>query len=452
MKYLNSILSVVLVFAIIIGINADPEWAKTFAEYLKTVIVSENGYIFTWSSLLFLLILAVIPLTPLGKVRVGGLDKPEVGNFAYYSLVFCAGMGVSMIYWGVLEPHYHVADGRSNGEAVVITMFNWGLNAWAVYAVMAIAFVLGYTKHHEIDLRHLFENRWLNSIVTITIVVCTVLGIILSLVYAMSLITDGLSSLFGLEVSSVWIMLLMCIIASVSSFSGYLKGMKWLSQLNASFALLIMCFVWWASDSDILRGVWQYSLDYLWALVPMSLNTGSTQAEKEWLASWSYAYYAAWVNWAFFVSSFLVKISKGRTINQMIFASVVLPAAVSNIWFTVFGLSGIDAGATDVFELFGHYPLTELVSGITLLTVILYFITSADSAGYSMEQLTLPHTRVFWIMLIALTAIILLHFMPDSVGVGRTLVAVTAFPLLVCIYLVMGKAILNHYRLKRQPE
>lgn len=424
--------TVFVTVAIIAAIMLAPTQFGAVMDWSKSVFISQYGFMFTWSSLVFLAFLAFFVFTKHGSIKLGS-GKPKYNRFTYYSMMFSTGMGVSMIYYGVLEPMYHQQEGMTESQNMVTTFFDWGLNAWAVYAVVGVAFgYLLHVKGEDRPLNQLFKSRALNNINTISLLFSTIIGLTLSFVYAVGPISSGFKEFLGIDLGPYTIITLLTLGTVVSAVTGVDRGVKWLSRYNVIVALSIMGFV--AVSGSLLEYLWKtvsYTGQYLAQIVPMSINIGSTAEEKQWLASWPYAYYAAWVGWALFVGAFVARISYGRTIREMIIGCVVVPTVVSNIWFVVFGVAGLKTGSQDIFQLLAHYPGGSVFCVITLVSVILFFITGHDSAGITVESMTAPKTRVFWIISMGVIAAALQFAGGDVVTVTKTLVAVSAVPVLI---------------------
>lgn len=430
--------TVLVTVGIMLAIILAPAQFGAVMDWSKNVFISQYGFMFTWSSLLFLAFLAFFVFSKHGSIRLG-TGKPKYNRFTYWSMMFSTGMGVSMIYYGVLEPMYHNQSGMTERQNMVTTFFDWGLNAWAVYAVVGVAFgYLLHVKGEDRPLNKLFKSRALNNLNTISLLFSTIIGLTLSFVYAVGPISSGFKEFLGVEFGPYTIIGLLTLGTVISAVTGVDRGVKWLSRYNVIVALSIMLFV--AVSGTFLEYIWKsvaYTGSYLLQIIPMSVNIGSTASEKEWLASWPYAYYAAWVGWALFVGAFVARISYGRTIRELIIGCVLVPTVISNIWFTVFGIAGLQNGAQDIFQLLSHYPGGTIFSVITLVSVILFFITGHDSAGITVESMTAPKTRVFWIISMGVIAAALNWAGGDVVTVTKTLVAVSAVPVLIGVLSIL---------------
>lgn len=430
--------TVLVTVGIVLAIMLAPAQFGAVMDWSKSVFISQYGFIFTWSSLIFLAFLAFFVFSKHGNIKLGK-GAPKYNRFTYYSMMFSTGMGVSMIYYGVLEPMYHQQEGMSERQNMVTTFFDWGLNAWAVYAVVGVAF--GYLLHvrgEDRPLNQLFKSRALNNLNTISLLFSTIIGLTLSFVYAVGPISSGFKEFLGVDIGPYTIIALLTLGTVLSAITGVDRGVKWLSRYNVIVALSIMAFV--AVSGTFFEYLWKtitYSGSYLLQIIPMSVNIGSTAEEKQWLASWPYAYYAAWVGWALFVGAFVARISYGRTIRELILGCVLFPTIISNVWFTVFGVAGLQHGAQDIFQLLANFPGGWIFSVITLVSVILFFITGHDSAGITVESMTAPRTRVFWIVSMGVIAAALNWAGGDVVTVTKTLVAVSAVPVLIGVLCIL---------------
>jgi len=381
---------------------------------------------FFMSSVTALLVLSVwLSLGRHGRVRLGGDDdRPEFSSFSWLAMLFAAGMGVGLLFWGVAEPMIHytsppVGEARTAAaarQAMVITNFHWGLHAWAIYAMAAL--VLAYFGFRRgapylagAPIRQAFTGRWVSPLAhtaDLVAVMAVVFGVAGSLSMGTLQIQTGLSVVLGVSKSSTWvtvgILVLLAVCYMTSASTGLEKGIKWLSNINMAVAILLMLFVLLVGPTGfLLRGFVTTVGDYLAALVGLSLRLYPYQDLGGWIQSWTLTYFIWWIAWAPFVGIFIARISRGRTIRQFVLGVVLAPTFFSILWFGIFGGTGLHeelhgAGGmarlvsenvtVALFSLLDRFPLSGLLSATSILLMFVFLVTSVDSATFVLGMLT----------------------------------------------------------------
>ncbi|MBW2454166.1 MAG: BCCT family transporter [Deltaproteobacteria bacterium] len=431
-----------------------------------------------------------------GGVKLGADDeKPEFSTVSWIAMLFAAGMGVGLLFWGVAEPvtHFSGALGTEAGtpraarHATVITAFHWGLHAWAVYCVAGL--VLAYFGFRRgvpylpgAPLRDAFGKRpWVAPVAALAdgvAVLAIAFGVAGSMGMGIFQLHTGLHVLWGVPLESTLvsgIILVVLVIAYTASASTSLdKGIQWLSNINMALALLLMLFVLGAGPTaHLLRGFVTAVGDYSAALVGLSLRLYPYNEARGWLETWTLTYFLWWIAWAPFVGVFIARISRGRTIKEFVLGVLFVPTAFSLLWFSIFGGTGLDeemngAGgiarlvredvSVALFSLFDRLPLSGLLSVTALLLVFIFLVTSVDSATFVLGMLTSrgslnPPTRrkLAWgLILGALGGALMLS---GSIDVVRAVAVLGAIPF-AFIMLLQVAALLRVFadERKRPPD
>lgn len=322
------------------------------------------GWAFIFGASLFILFLLLLYLSRLGDIRLGDEDEePEYPFLSWVSMLFAAGMGIGLLYFGVAEPISHYAlplrEGLSAGEqaktAMLNTFFHWGIHAWAIYGTMGLALAyFGFRYHLPLTIRSAFYpllkenmNGTASHLIDIIALCCTIFGITTTLGYGAMQLGAGLKhvGLLGqLTQPALAVIILAATSCSiVSAISGVGKGVRRLSEANLALAGLLLLFILLAGPTTRIMGDFTENVGaYIHNLVPMSFRTFAYDPENEgWFTDWTVMYWAWWISWAPFVGMFIAKISKGRTIREFILGVLFVPTLFNLLWMTIFGNSAI---------------------------------------------------------------------------------------------------------------
>jgi len=399
---------------------------------------------------LFCLLMIVLPV---GKVRLGGAKaKPEYSRMSWFSMLFAAGMGIGLMFWSVAEPVAYYTDWWGTplnaealtpaGEAAAMgaTLFHWGLHPWAIYGVVALALgFFTYNKGLPLTIRSAFypllgERVWgpIGHVIDIIAVLATIFGLATSLGLGASQAAGGLNFLFGIENNITTQISVIVVVSAIAIFSvvrGLDGGVKLLSNINMGIAGILLLFVIVAGSltgffSNLLLTVTSYASDIL----PLSNWVG--REDEKFYSGWTVFYWAWWVSWSPFVGMFIARVSKGRTVREFMIAVLLIPTVVSAVWMAAFGAQALDQvqsgtgalanGLGDVslamFQMLENLPLAEITSGLAIVLVLVFFITSSDSGSLVIDSITaggkvdspVPQ-RVFWAVLQGLIAAVLLY-------------------------------------------
>ena len=455
------------------------------------------AWFFIGAANVFVLLCLGLILSPLGKVRIGGKDAtPDYTYMGWFSMLFAAGMGIGLMFYGVSEPmsHYSAAMGgitvgedgvrtdwaplggaAGNAEEAVrlgmaATIFHWGLHPWAIYAIVALALALfSFNKGLPLSIRSIFYPilgervwGWPGHVVDILAVFATLFGLVTSLGLGAEQATAGLHVLFGLPADTTTKVLLITVITLIalcSVLAGVDKGVKRLSEINLGLAIVLLLFVLVAGPTALLlSGV----LDNLGAYLQYlpALSNPIAREDANFSQGWTAFYWAWWISWSPFVGMFIARVSRGRTVREFLTAVLLVPTLVSVIWMTTFGGTALDqalGGLTalqqaalelKMFVMLDQLPISAISSFAAIVLVVLFFITSSDSGSLVIDTITAggkinspASQKVFWVVMEGAMAVALLlggglvalQAMAVSTGLPFTLVLLVG-----CVAIVKG--------------
>ncbi|WP_261317468.1 MULTISPECIES: BCCT family transporter [Halomonas] len=437
--------TVVTVITLIAFAAIAPGSFQTILDVIKVNVIGNLGFIFTYPAFIASIVFVVLMFTPLGRLKFGD-EPPEFSTLAWLGMLFATGMGIGLVTWGVLEPRYHVEAGNSSDQALLYAFNHWGLLAWAGYLAIGVIFAhCMYNLRIEKPAETLLGGGFLSKLNLVSLVVSTVIGLSLTFSYATDPLKQSLEQFFGIQASPTLIISVLAIFAIASSASGLKRGIKWLSNYNTLFALILLTSVLlltspWDIVSTLARLLPEYLVKY--PLMATDIGLGDPE-RKAWLADWLYAFEAAWYGWFIFTGVFIARISKGRTLRQLVLGVMLVPSLFSCLWFTTFGLGGLETGSEDVFALMATLDSHGILSAILALNILLFFVTSADSAGLVCEMLTVKRSRAFWIVAMSLLAIVINWLEGDIFKVILTLISVAAIPVAFGIFALVAAFLLR---------
>ena len=476
------IVSAALVVMLVIGTLLFPEQATALFADLRVWTAVTFDWFFFGAANLFVVFSLGVALSPLGRIRLGGLDAaPQYGYSAWLAMLFAAGVGIGLMFFGVLEPVTHTlapplgidpADtdaARAVGMSAAI--MHWGLHAWAIYAVagLSLAFFC-FNRGMPLTLRSGFfpligKAVWgpFGHAVDIIAVLATLFGLGVSLGFGSEQIAGGLQYLFGIPATTTTrVILIMVIIgiALMSVIAGLDKGVKRLSWINMGLAGLLWLFVLIAGPTlVILATIAKASVDYLYYLPALSNWIG--REDVAFVHDWTTFYWAWWIAWAPFVGMFIARISFGRTVREFIIWVLIVPTIIGILWMGTFGGTAIDQFFSDgytgvaesvpelaLFKMLEPLPMTGFFSAVSVLTITIFFVTSADSGSLVMDTITAGgkmdapvQQRAFWCLLVGVTAMALMlgGGMASLQAVGLAVgLPFTVVLLCMCVGLVKG--------------
>ena len=401
-----------------------PQISQTILQGVRDIIFEDFSWFYVLSISLFFIFNIFLALSSLGDIKLGSDDEEaEFSYTAWLAMLFAAGTGVGLMFFGTAEPlsHYHSAvslvDGTSSAkEALFHSIFHWGINAWTVYGIMALALAyFGFRYKLPLSLRSCFYPLWKDKIngprghiIDIIALCVTLLGIVTTLGFGAAQLGAGflyidIISTNDFSAQTVIIIIIMSI-AVLSAVTGIDKGVKLLSEINISVALVLMLFVLCAGPTLLLLNTMVENFGYyLSHILGQSFYTSIyTPETRPWFFSWTILFWAWWLSWAPFVGMFIARISKGRTIREFIFGVLIIPTVFTIVWFTIFGNTAIYIDETVangalgaltnkpeqlLFAFLEYLPLSGLTSILSIIVLALFFITSADSGIYVLNNI-----------------------------------------------------------------
>ena len=431
-----------------------PEQTQTLLNAAKSGIFANFSWFYVLAFSVFLGFLVILSVSSLGNIKLGNdEEEPEFGFLSWLAMLFAAGMGVGLMFFGVAEPLTHYLSDITTGsaehkqqEALLHTLFHWGIHAWAVYGTIALALAyFGFRYKLPLALRSCFYpllkeriNGKLGDLIDIMALLATLFGIITTLGFGASQLGAGLHQLGWISENSfslqVVVIAVVMSLAIFSAISGVGKGVKILSELNLTLAFCLLIFVLVAGPTLYLLSAFSDNIGtYLSNLVQLSFKTYVYEQEHTgWFSGWTILYWAWWCSWAPFVGLFIARISRGRTIREFIFGVLVIPSMFGILWFTVFGNTAIwlndgeaagtlgqmiSSPETLLFKFLDYLPLSGVTGLVSLVVISLFFTTSADSGIYVLnniasrdKSLAAPRWQaVMWGILMSVVAIVLMQ-------------------------------------------
>ena len=454
---------------------------------LLNSISTNAGWFFTLSVNIILLFVIYIMFSRYGEIRLGGDDaEPDFSTKSWFAMLFSAGMGIGLLFYGVAEPMFHfinppipVADQTEAAhQAMAFTFMHWGLHSWAVYALIALALAFfSFNKGQPLSIRTIFypllgeriHGAW-GNLIDILATIATLFGVATSLGFGVQQINAGFSHLFGLEQNIVVQIVLIVIITAIATISvvrGLDAGIRKLSELNIRLAMLLLLFVFIAGPTMFILNGFAENIGYYLQKLTVISTWNETFENTSWQNSWTVFYWAWWIAWSPFVGMFIARVSRGRTIREFVMGVLCVPTLVTFLWMTVFGNTalffemfgggGFAQAVTEniplsLFLLLERLPLNGITSLLGVLVVISFFVTSSDSGSMVIDIITaggnpdppIPQ-RLFWAILEGVVAAALL--VSGGLAALQSAVVATGLPfaivlIVLCFSLKKG---LNEY-------
>ncbi|WP_061963047.1 BCCT family transporter [Demequina aurantiaca] len=471
-----------------------PDSAEALFAQIQSGIVSGFGWYYVLIAAVFVAFTLFIGFSRFGNIKLGRAgDKPAFSLFSWFALLFAAGMGIGLVFYGVAEPLAHYADPRPGvtgtpeqlaQASMTQTFLHWGIHAWSIYIVVGVS--IAYAVHRRgrpVSIRWALEpllgarvkGRW-GDVIDVTAVVGTMFGVATSLGLGVLQMSSGLDSAGIAQPTTSTQIMLIVIITIFTIFSlvtGLQKGMKWLSSINLALAGGILLYVLFAGPTlFILREFVQDVGAYVQSFVGLSFNVSAYAGEagEQWQAAWTTFYWGWWISWAPFVGIFIARVSKGRTVREFVWGVLLVPTSIAFLWFATLGGTAIyrelygDGGLIgpngevdyngSLFAMLDGLPGGAAVSYGAILLIGLFFITSSDSGSLVLGMLTSGGAenprqwlRVFWAVTTALVAIALL--LSGGLTALQTAAIITALPFSV-VMIGMMLATLKAFRREHQ--
>lgn len=444
------------------------------------IFINLNG-VYVWSVTAFILFLIYLMFSKYGTIKLGSNNsKPEYSFFSWISMLFAAGMGIGLMYFSVAEPIQHFSNEAFSEHTVVqrardaqmYTFFHWGIHAWAIYAIVGLALsYFAYRYKLPLSLRSCFypllkdriKGKWGNTI-DVFALCSTFFGITTTLGFGVVQINSGLQQL-GIvpENNFIYQILIVAVLVSlsiISAVSGLDKGVKLLSSINIIAVVILLLFVLILGPTVYLIGSFTEGIGhYITNFFNLTFNTHAFDEKTQpWFYDWTILYWAWWISWSPYVGLFIAKISKGRTIKEYIAAVLLLPTLFNFIWMSVFGNSAIwfdmhiangalsaIASNPDVlmFKFLDYLPLSQITSFLTILIIIIFFVTSADSGMYVMNSIATKNAKISpkwqtigWGILLATLSLLLLNAGGLAALQSMTLITALPFSIIMLLFII----------------
>jgi len=470
------IVSVGLILAVVLWGVISPASLGSVFDTLLALITRDLGWLYLWVVLGLVIMALVLALSRYGDLKLGGEDEePEFSLMSWFAMLFAAGMGIGLVFWGVAEPISHYGTPppgiapqtpEAANAAMRYSFFHWGLHPWAVYSVVALAIAFfQFRKGGSALVSTAVESlpwgfaKGLGPVVNVLAVIATAFGVAASLGMGALQINSGLAALMGVPVGPAWqvgIILVTTVLFVTSSVSGVGRGIKWLSNTNLLLAALLALTIFVLGPTVAIIDTFTTTLgSYVSEFVRMSLRTTPFR-DSGWVGGWTIFYWAWWVSWSPFVGLFIARVSRGRSIREFVLGTVLAPTLAGFLWFSVFGgtaltlevMRGIplsEAVSADVstalFAMFDALPLGALMSVVATVLVIVFFVTSGDSATLVLSMMSTggnenppARVKIIWGALISGIAISLL--LAGGLKAVQTATIVFAVPFAVVIVLM----------------
>jgi len=479
------LVSAVLMLLFVLVSLVIPEQANSGLTGLREWIGEQFDWLFLVAGNIFVVFCLAMIVMPFGKIRLGGDDaKPEFSIMSWFAMLFAAGMGIGLMFWSVAEPVGYFTEwfgtplntGGDNASAAMgATMYHWGLHPWAIYGVVALALAFfTYNKGLPLTIRSTFYSLlgdrvwgWMGHVIDTLAVLATIFGLATSLGLGAQQAAGGMGFLFDISsglMTQVIIIAAVTAVALVSVLRGIDGGVKVLSNLNMILAAALLLFVllagglmaFFSNFGTTVAGYAQYML-------PLSNPVG--REDTTFYHSWTIFFWAWWISWSPFVGMFIARVSYGRTVREFMLAVLIVPVVVTTVWMSAFGGSGLDQVTSEVgqlaggigdsslalFQMLENLPYTTVTAFLSIVLVLVFFITSSDSGSLVIDSITsggkidAPESqRVFWVLMEGLIAAVLLAIGGSAAlealqaGAVSTGLPFTIVLLLICVSLWKG--------------
>ncbi|SFG06967.1 choline/carnitine/betaine transport [Halobacillus alkaliphilus] len=467
--------SVIAVLVVIGAVN--PEGFGSVATTLFGFTTKNFGWFYLISVFGFVIFLGALALSKYGKIKIGPPEsEPEYPFFTWIGMLFSAGFGAGLVFWGVAEPMSHFFTTPFNTleaqteEAARISMgyafFHWGINQWSVFAIVGLLIGFLQFRQNKSGLIStalepvLGKNKGVKTFIDSLAVIATVMGIATSLGLGILQMNGGLKAVFNVPNNTMIqlaITAVLLVLYLASSSTGLNKGIKWLSNVNLGLCMVLLAFVFIAGPTVFILNTFTLGLgDYITNFVGYSLRlTPYEDGGGDWLREWTIFYWAWVIAWSPFVGTFVARVSRGRSIREFIFGVLIVPPLIACLWIATFGGTALNSDLNNgtniaeavnddvtlaLFETYQHLPMTGVLSILSILLIATFLITSADSATYILASMTTNGSltppliiKIVWGVLMAAIAGVLL--LAGGLNALQTASLVSALPFTIVIIL-----------------
>lgn len=501
-----SSISIVLFVLVTLMFQED---ATAFFGWLRPFLTSTFDWFFLATANVFVVFCLVLMVSPLGKIRLGGSEaKADYSYFGWFAMLFAAGMGIGLMFFGVSEPMSHFASSMGGtsiedgirtdwaplggaagdveaavGLGMAATIFHWGIHPWSIYAVVALSLAFfTFNNGLPLTLRSAFYPLlgervwgWPGHMIDTLAVFSTLFGLATSLGFGTEQALAGLNFLFGWSTGNgakVLLISFITLLAMISVLRGLDGGVKILSEINIVLAALLLVFLLIVGPTAVIfETMFAGGLAYLKEIVPLSTPFG--REDDNFTQGWTSFYWAWWISWSPFVGMFIARVSKGRTVREFIFCVIVIPTLVTVLWMSVFGGTAISQVIADaaapvkdaalelkLFVMLEPLPLTSITSFIGIVLVLVFFVTSSDSGSLVIDTITAGgkvdapvSQRVFWCSFEGIVAATLL--LVGGAGALNALQAMavsTGFPFAIVLLFMCVSLFIGLWRVHKQTK
>lgn len=467
-----------IIIALLLYTAALPNQAQSLFTLIQAGIVDNGSWFYVLTVAFIFFFVIFLGVSRYGDIRLGpDHSTPDYSLVTWISMLFAAGMGIGLMFFGVAEPwmHYLTPPTAETGtvgavkEAMEMTFFHWGLHAWAIYAIVALVLAYFSYRHNlPLTLRSALYPligekiyKWPGHLVDIFAVVSTVFGVATSLGLGASQVNAGFGYLFDFDVSTTNQIIIMSVItgfAVISVVTGLDKGIKILSETNMLLAVVLLILVLVLGPTVFLLQAYLQNIgDYLADIVHNTFNLFAYK-KTDWIGGWTIFYWGWWLAWAPFVGLFIARISRGRSIREFIIGVMLIPTVFTLFWMTIFGNSAIDLvhnqgvaelgemvsqdSSVALFVFLENFPLTNVLSFFSVLMIVIFFVTSCDSGAMVVDMLcshgrndTPVWQRVYWAVGIGVVAAILL--LAGGLNALQTMTIASALPFTIVLFLAI---------------
>ncbi len=443
---------------------------------IQTLFSDNAGWLYILVMNIGLLFCFFLLFSRYSNVRLGGPDaKPEFSTPDWFAMLFSAGMGIGLLFYGVAEPMFHFvappvgdpATADAARRAMYLTFLHWGLHPWAIYAIVGLSLAFAnFNMGLPLTIRTAFYpilkeriHSWMGDVIDILATVATLFGVATSLGLGVQQVNAGLNHLFGIPQSALVQVFLIAIITAMATASvvkGLDEGIRKVSNLNISLAVLMLFFVLVLGPTRFIFDALVQNIGYYLQNLPAISTWGETYANTKWQNSWTIFYWAWWIAWSPFVGMFIARISKGRTVREYLMGVLFVPTMVTFLWITAFGDSAIyielfgkggiakavqENIPVSLFVLLENFPLAWLTSLLGIILVITFFVTSSDSGSMVIDIITAGGhpdppklQRLFWAILEGVVAAALL--MGGGLVALQTAAITTGLPFAIVVVIM----------------
>ncbi|MBO8155406.1 MAG: BCCT family transporter [Bacillaceae bacterium] len=479
--YISIIIAIIFITWGIIPEAVLPVWnLEHITGLIQGFLVNKFGWFYLMYATAFLVFALFLIFSKYGNIVLGkDGEEPEYSYLTWFAMLFSAGMGIGLVFWGAAEPIYHFHNPPVPGQdpnvaakmAMRYSFFHWGLHPWGIYAVLALA--LAYFQFRKESpglisriLTPLFGDKmkggW-GTVVDILAVFATVFGVATSLGFGAMQISGGFSFLFQELNDSFRLQLIIILVVTVlfltSAMTGLNRGIKFLSTTNIILAILLMLFVLFTGPTNFIMDYFTTTLgSYLQNLPSMSFRMTPFNQDNTWVQDWTIFYWAWWIAWAPFVGMFIARVSRGRTVREFILGVLIVPTVFGALWFSVFGgsaisieypnndiiMNAISSEGTEValFTLLDYFPVSSITSTLAILLISTFFVTSADSATFVLGMQTTngslnpaKNIKFSWGIIQSAAAAVLLW--QGGLSALQTASIIAAFPFTIVLILIV---------------